>query len=85
MTDEINTRKYEVDSKERIAAMQTEAQLVIAEAKIRGDAAMAVLNAQITDVQRRLEALTQPTEAPVSSLALPEGQEGSNPPPVSVV
>jgi len=55
----IQTKKLELESKERINALQVQSQLLIAEAKVRGEASLALLTAMIADIQNRLTLLNE--------------------------
>lgn len=88
MSEEIRTRKLEAESKERIAAMQTQAQLAETQAKILGEAGLELLKAQILEIQQRLKLLGEdkpvgeespaPTPAPLEG-ATPSAMTGGMP------
>jgi len=81
-TDIIRTKKIEVESKERIAMIQAQVQLLSAEAKVQGDMALAALNAEIQRIQQQLGVLNEGT--PISSeLGAPAGPIPAAPPPTA--
>jgi hypothetical protein len=56
-SNDLNTRRLEIESRERIAALQTQAKLIEAQAKIGSTEALALLQAEIAAIGRRLELL----------------------------
>lgn len=56
-TETIRTKRIETESKERIAMVNAQVQLMIEQGKIQGEAALVTLKAQIDDIQRRLQIL----------------------------
>jgi hypothetical protein len=56
-TELIKTRRLDLESKERIAALNAQVQLLTVEAKVRGEGALAALQAQLSSIQNRLENL----------------------------
>lgn len=56
-TELIKSKRLDLESKERIAAMQSQVQLLTAEAKIRGEGALAALQAHLNAISNRLEKL----------------------------
>lgn len=58
-TETINNKKLEIESRERIANLQVQAQLVSTEAKIQGQAALATLQAQLDSINQRLAILNE--------------------------
>lgn len=56
-TELIKSKRLDLESKERIAAMQSQVQLLTVEAKIRGEGALAALQAQLSSIQNRMERL----------------------------
>ena len=76
-TDTIHNKRLELESRERIAALQTQAQLLIEEGKIRGEAALSILTAKIQDIQQRLMVLGE--ARPVTGSA--DAGEGGPPQP----
>jgi hypothetical protein len=55
--DQLDTRKMELESKERIASMQTQAEVEIALAKIGSQESVTFLKQQIEDIKHRLQLL----------------------------
>ena len=53
----IRTKRLELESKERIASEDVHNKLVLAEVKVRGEAALQTLAAEIDDVKQRLALL----------------------------
>ncbi len=53
----IKSKRLDLESKERIAAMQAQVQLLTVEAKLRGEGALAALQAQLGAISGRLEQL----------------------------
>ena len=56
-TETINTKKLELESRERIATLQTQAQLVMTEAKLQSQEGIEMLRQEIGAVSKRLELL----------------------------
>lgn len=82
---DMRMRQMDIDSRERIAAMQGQVQVALAAAKASSDRAMAVLEAEFARIQSVLDArlgmageLTQPQEEPQPP-ALPPGDQGTPP------
>jgi hypothetical protein len=78
ISEVVRTKKLELESRERIGALQVQAQLMMAEAKIQGEAGLAMLKAMIADVQQRLTLLNEDkpvggdgTGAPTGAAAVP--------------
>ncbi len=79
----IQTKKLELESKERINALQVQSQLLIAEAKVRGEASLAVLTAMITDIQNRLALLNEDKPVVEEGQPVAPSVPASSAPPVS--
>lgn len=78
-TQLIKSKRLDLESKERIAAMQSQVQLLTVEAKIRGEGALAALQAQLSSIQDRMERLhenlgidQEDGEAGAAQLAMPQ-------------
>jgi hypothetical protein len=81
-TELIKTKRLDLESKERIAAMQSQVQLLTVEAKIRGEGALAALQAQLGTISGRLEQLHAnlgiDSEDGEQSVAAPAGVPGQS-------
>jgi hypothetical protein len=76
--EETKTKKLELESKERIESMKIERDYTLAKAKLEGEFALATLNAEIAEINRRQGLLNY--NEPVTD----ENSNGSDPEPVLV-
>jgi hypothetical protein len=79
----IQTKKLELESKERINALQVQSQLLIAEAKIRGEASLSLLTAMIADIQNRLALLNEGKTVVEEQAPTPQAPPPATPVPAS--
>lgn len=56
-TQTIQTKKLEIESKERIAAMTAQVQILVAEAKVQGEAALQKMDGELGIIMHRLDLL----------------------------
>jgi hypothetical protein len=70
-TETIKTKKLDLESKERIADMNAKVQLLVAEAKVQGEASLAMLNSQIQMINARLQLLNEGQSIESEDLSTP--------------
>jgi hypothetical protein len=88
--DVIDTKKMELDSRERIAAMQVQAEVEIALAKMNAQGAQELLKHEVSAIQHRLDTLTnlaqlesKNNQAPAAAAPMPDPNQmpTGGPPP----
>jgi portal protein len=84
-TEMIRSKTIETESKERIAMIQAQVQLLSAEAGVQGEMALTALNAEIAHIQAQLGVLNEgkPIGGSAGAVGAPPGPIPSAPPPVA--